>query len=104
MSDGFTVNTGALSAGSQQVSELASPIDSAAAEVIEAITGMAGAASGHAGLASALTSTAQRGTETFQVLGTMYRYVGVGLTATAGTYEGNEQALVAAITGTGANQ
>lgn len=101
MSDGFTVQTNALSAGGQQVSELASPVESAASDVIQALTGMAGAASGHAGLASALSSTAESGAETFRTLGVMYRYAGQGLAANASIYEGNEQAIVAAIAGTG---
>lgn len=104
MSQGFTVNAGALSAGGQQVAGLVSSVESIACDVVQAITGMAGSASGHAGLASALMSTAESSTRTFHGFGAAYRYVGESLTATAGAYDRAEQALVASISTIGGGQ
>lgn len=97
MSQGYTVDSGALSAGGQQVAGFVSSVESVASDVVRAITGMAGAASGHAGLASALTSTAGNSARTFHGLGAVYQHVGDSLAATASAYDQTEQALVASI-------
>ena len=104
MGEGFTVNSGALSAGGQQVAGLVSAVESIASDVVQAITGMAGSASGHAGLGSALTSAAESSTKTFQGLGAVYQYAGESLAATATAYDRAEQASVASISRIGAGR
>lgn len=97
MGQGFTVNAGALSAGSQRLAGLVSSVESTASDVVQTITGMAGSASGHAGLASALMVAAESSAKTFLDLGAAYRYVGESLVATASAYDRAEQSLVASI-------
>lgn len=104
MGQGFTVNAGALSAGGRQVAGLVSAVESAASDVVQAITGMAGPASGHAGLASALTSAAEGSTKTFLDLGAVYQHVGESLVATASIYDQAEQACVASVSRIGGGQ
>lgn len=104
MSQGFTVNAGALSSGGQQVADLVSAVESTASDVVQAITGMAGSASGHAGLVSALMSAAQSNAKTFLDIGAVYRYVGTSLAAAASTYDRAEQACVASISSIGGGQ
>jgi uncharacterized protein YukE len=104
VSQGFTVNASALSAGSQQVADLVSSVESIASDVVQSITGMAGSASGHAGLASALMSAAENSTQTFQDFGAAYRHVGESLAATASAYDRAEQALAASISRIGGSR
>ena len=92
MSQGFTVDTGALSAGGPQVAGLVPTVESAASDVVQAVTGMAGSASGHAGLASALTSAAESSTKVFLGLGALYQHVGESLGAAASIYNLAERA------------
>jgi hypothetical protein len=104
MSQGFTVNVGALSAGGQDVAGLLSSVRSAASDVTAAISGMAGSASGHAGLASALSSVAESSAQTFLELGAAYQHVGASLAATASTYAQAERANVASVSTIGGEQ
>jgi hypothetical protein len=98
---GFSVSTGELEAGSQDVSDLLSRCLSIAEDVVAALAGMAGSA-GHAGLASALTGAAGQGARTFWAMGTAYQHVSSSLVASAETYSAADRAIAVragAITG-----
>lgn len=95
MGAGFSVRTGPLAAGSQDVAELQGRCLAIAEDAVAALAAMAGSA-GHPGLASALSGAAKRGNGAFAGMWAAYRHASQSLAATAATYDRAEQANAAA--------
>jgi hypothetical protein len=90
VSQGFSVSTASLSAGSQDIATLLSACEKIGSDGVSALEGMASAAAGHPALQATLLDAAEQGTKTFLDIGAAYEYVGTNLQATAGTYASTE--------------
>lgn len=95
MGTGFTVRTGPLAAGSQDVAGLQSRCLAIAEDAVAALAAMAGSA-GHPDLVSALGGAAKRGNGAFAGMWSAYRHASQSLAATAATYDQAEQSTTTA--------
>jgi len=91
---GFTVRTGALVSGSQDIAGLQGRCLAIAEDAVASLAAMAGSA-GHPGLASALSGAAERGNGAFAGMWAAYGHASQSLAATAANYDGAEQANTA---------
>lgn len=92
MGQGFSVRTGELRAGSQDMADLAGRCQVIAEYVVTTLTAMAGSAD-HPGLASALTETAGRGNRAFIGMQEAFGHASNALAASAQNYDVTDQAV-----------
>jgi hypothetical protein len=91
---GFTVRTGALVSGSQDIAGLRDRCLAIAEDAVASMAAMADLV-GHPSLASALSGAAERGNGAFAGMWAAYGHSSQSLAATAANYDGAEQANVA---------
>jgi hypothetical protein len=97
---GYTVQTSALTAGSEQVSELQSECEQIAGSVTEAFTALA-AAAGDAGVESAARNAGVSALKQFLNANAGYQHTAQELSNTATTYAGAENDAISAVNGIG---
>jgi hypothetical protein len=95
---GFTVRTGALVSGSQDIAGLQGRCLAIAEDAVASLAAMADSA-GHPSLSSALSGAAERGNGAFAGMWAAFGHASRSLAATATNYDGAEQANVAGSAG-----
>lgn len=98
--NGYTVQPGALTAGSQQVGELQSECRQIASSVTEAFAALA-AAAGNAGVESAARNAGVSALKQFLNANAGYQHTARELSNTAATYAKAEADAASAVSGTG---
>jgi hypothetical protein len=91
MSQGFTVRSSGLQAGSQEVADLQARCQVIAQSVVMTRKAMAGSA-GHAGLATAFNDAAGKGDRAYTGAWAAYGHTSQGLAASAKNYSSTEKA------------